>query len=60
MEVSQMINLLSGWKEIAKELNVCEKTAIKYAKEKKLPVQRDPAGHPIIKKENLENWRLKK
>lgn len=53
-----MTEILVGWKEIAVYLRVSEKTAIRYLKEKDLPVQRDPAGHPVIDKNLADSWRL--
>jgi predicted site-specific integrase-resolvase len=51
-------DLLIGWKEISDYLQVSEKTAMRYERERKLPVKKDPAGHPIIKKEKADEWRL--
>lgn len=53
-----MTEILIGWKDIAVYLQVSEKTAIRYGKDKGLPVQKDPAGHPVIKKECADKWRL--
>jgi hypothetical protein len=53
-----MDDMLIGWKEISQHLNVSEKTAMRY-EEKGLPVKRDPAGHPVIKKKSADEWRLK-
>lgn len=53
-----MDEILIGWKEIAKYLRVSEKTAMRYEKEKMLPVKRDPAGHPTIRKSRADHWRL--
>ena len=54
-----MTDLLIGWKEIAQHLRVSEKTAMRYSKEKGLPVTKDPAGHPVIKKETANDWRMR-
>lgn len=51
--------LLIGWKDISNYLNVSEKTAMRYERERKLPVKKDPAGHPIIRKEHADEWRLR-
>ncbi len=52
-------DILIGWKEISKYLRVSEKTAKRYQKERELPVKKDPAGHPMIKKNTADEWRLK-
>ena len=49
--------ILVGWKEISNYLRVSEKTAMRYCQERGLPVIKDPAGHPTIKKEIVEAWR---
>ncbi|MFA5160307.1 MAG: hypothetical protein WC484_07385 [Candidatus Omnitrophota bacterium] len=54
-----MTDILTGWKEISSYLKVSEKTALRYHKHKGLPVKRDPAGHPVIKKKIADEWRLK-
>ena len=54
-----MTDLLTAWKEIAQHLRVSEKTAMRYSKEKGLPVTKDPAGHPVIKKETANDWRMR-
>lgn len=54
-----MTDLLTGWKEIAQHLRVSEKTAMRYSKERGLPVTKDPAGHPVIKKETANDWRMR-
>jgi len=53
-----MESILVGWKEIAIYLRVSEKTAIRYLKDRSLPVQKDPAGHPVIDKKMVDSWRL--
>lgn len=53
-----MTDLLVGWKEISNYLRVSEKTAIRYGKERGLPIEKDPAGHPVIKKKHADEWRL--
>jgi predicted site-specific integrase-resolvase len=52
-----MTDLLTGWKEIAQHLRVSEKTAMRYSKEKGLPVTKDPAGHPVMKKADADSWK---
>jgi predicted site-specific integrase-resolvase len=54
-----MNQVLIGWKEISQYLRVSEKTAMRYQKERDLPVEKDPAGHPIIKKNTADEWRLR-
>jgi hypothetical protein len=54
-----MNEILVGWKDISTYLRVTEKTALRYRKEKKLPVTMDPAGHPVITKYEADKWRLK-
>ena len=54
-----MTDILIGWKEIAKYLKVTDKTAQRYRKCNGLPVQKDPAGHPVIKKAAADEWRVK-
>jgi hypothetical protein len=54
-----MSEILAGWKEISNYLRVSEKTAIRYHKYKGLPIKKDPAGHPIIRKKTADEWRLK-
>lgn len=51
-------HILIGWKQIAKHLQVDERTALRYKKQKGLPVVYDPCGHPIIKKNEVERWRF--
>ena len=51
-----MNEMLIGWKEIAQYLRVSEKTAARY-QDRGLPVERDPAGHPVINKKNADQWR---
>lgn len=53
-----MDDILEGWGSIAKHLRVSEKTAIRYWKQKGLPVTKNRAGHPVIKKTVAENWKL--
>lgn len=53
-----MTEILIGWKEIAQYLRVSEKTATRY-QDRGLPIERDPAGHPVIKKKCADNWRFK-
>jgi len=50
-------DVLVRWSSISKYLGVSDKTAIRYAKDKDLPVQRDPAGHPWITKGAIVKWR---
>jgi len=54
-----MEDLLIGWKEISSYLRISVQTAWRYQKSKGLPVKKDPAGHPIIKKSTADKWRLK-
>jgi len=54
-----MTDILTGWKEISSYLKVSEKTALRYHKHRGLPVKRDPAGHPVLKKKSADEWRLK-
>ena len=56
-----MINedILNSWNEISTYLGVSDRTAQRYAKERGLPVVKDYAGHPIIKKESIDEWKLK-
>jgi len=53
-----MDDILINWGQIANFLKVSERTAIRYFKEKGLPVKINKAGHPIIKKEVAEKWKL--
>ncbi|MFA5754597.1 MAG: hypothetical protein WC905_04625 [Patescibacteria group bacterium] len=50
--------LLIGWKEIAVYLEISERTAIRYYKERGLPVKKDCIGHPVIKKIEIDKWRV--
>ncbi|HPL10546.1 MAG TPA: hypothetical protein PLQ77_07435 [Smithellaceae bacterium] len=54
-----MTEILTTWKEIAVYLRVSVKTAKRYRKNKGLPVQRDPAGHPTLHKQSADEWKLK-
>ena len=51
-----MSNFLDCWGEIAAELGVSEKTAIRY-RCRGLPIVYDPAGHPTTTKELLLAWK---
>jgi|WetSurMetagenome_2_1015567.scaffolds.fasta_scaffold10024_7 hypothetical protein len=53
-----MREILIGWNEISNHLRVDPKTAQRYKKEKALPVQYDPAGHPITSRVKLDKWRF--
>lgn len=54
-----MSEILTTWKAIALYLNnISVKTAMRYYKNKGLPVKYDPAGHPIIKTSEIEEWRF--
>lgn len=53
-----MPELLERWKEISSYLKVSEKTARKYFKYYGLPITFDPAGHPIIFKGDILQWKL--
>ena len=50
--------LLIGLKEIAVYMRISERTAIRYSKERGLQVKRDHAGHPVIKKIEIDKWRV--
>jgi len=54
-----MTDILDRWGLIAEYLRVHEKTAMRYFKEKDLPVSRDPAGHPVTTKQDLDEWKRK-
>jgi hypothetical protein len=51
-----MTDLLDRWGLIADYLKVSEKTAIRY-KERGLPITYDPAGHPTITKQEIDDWK---
>ena len=53
-----MDHILIGWKEISNYLKVSEKTAMRYKKDKELPVKKNKAGHPTILKITAEIWLL--
>lgn len=53
-----MDDILEGWNAISSFLKVSDKTAIRYYKKKGLPVKKNKAGHPVIKKAVAENWKL--
>lgn len=53
-----MDEILEGWNEISTYLKVSDKTAVRYWKKKGLPVKKNRAGHPVIKKSVAENWKL--
>jgi hypothetical protein len=53
-----MSDILTTWKEIAAYLKVSVKTAKRYRKHKGLPVRKDPAGHPVIKKQVADKWKI--
>lgn len=53
-----MSDILEGWNEISLFLKVSDKTAVRYWKKKGLPVKKNKAGHPVIKKTAAENWKL--
>ena len=52
------VDILTGWKDIAKHIGVTEQTAMRYYKLKGLPVKKNRAGHPAIMKSAADNWRL--
>jgi hypothetical protein len=52
-----MDEILEGWNEISKYLKVSDRTAIRYWKEKGLPVKKNCAGHPVITKTVAEKWK---
>ena len=47
---------LDNWGQIAAELRVSQKTAMRY-KARGLPIIYDPAGHPTTTKELLMAWK---
>jgi ribosomal protein S8 len=51
-------DILEGWKEISNFLKVSDKTAMRYAKFKDLPVRKNRAGHPIIYTSVVIQWKL--
>lgn len=53
-----MTDLLDRWGLIADYLRVSEKTAMRYTKERNLPITYDPAGHPVTTKTALDKWKL--
>ena len=59
---NNMDDIIMQWGNIATALNCSVQTAIRYAKLKKkpLPVKYDPAGHPIITKTQIREWRFGK
>ena len=52
-----MEEILEGWNAISAFLKVSDRTAIRYYKHKGLPVKKNKAGHPIIKKQSAEHWK---
>lgn len=54
-----MTDILIGWKEISQYLQISEATALRYKNEKELPVVKDPAGHPMMRKIDADEWRLR-
>jgi hypothetical protein len=53
-----MPDLLERWGPIADFLKVSERTAINYFKFRGLPITFDPAGHPMILKNDVIQWKL--
>jgi predicted site-specific integrase-resolvase len=53
-----MDDILEGWTAISDFLCVSQKTAMRYWKKKDLPVVRNKAGHPVIEKEKIREWKL--
>ena len=51
--------VLDRWGLIADHLGVSEMTAMRYRK-RGLPVEYDPAGHPITTRAKLDLWRFGK
>ena len=51
--------ILDRWGSIADHLQVSEMTAMRYRK-RGLPIEYDPAGHPITTKTKLDQWRFGK
>jgi hypothetical protein len=60
-EMTELPNkeLLDRWCLIATELNVSERTAMRYHMHHGLPVSYDPAGHPVTTKTLLAAWKTK-
>jgi len=53
-----MNDILDRWGLIADYLRVSEKTVVRYVKKGILPILRDPAGHPVVTKAELDTWKL--
>jgi excisionase family DNA binding protein len=53
-----MTEILDRWGLIAEYLRVSERTVLRYAEKGILQITRDPAGHPIITKTELDKWKL--
>ncbi len=51
-----MSAFLDCWGEIAQELDVSVRTAIRYYKRHGLPIVYNAAGHPVTTKELLTAW----
>lgn len=51
-----MTEIISGWKKIAKVLDVCERTARRYEKHCNLPVVRIKTGFVKARIEDLRRW----
>ena len=52
-------DILDCWKAIASYLKVSEKTAMRYAQQRELPVVKNQAGHPMIRKSDADKWMFK-
>jgi excisionase family DNA binding protein len=53
-----MTDILDRWGLIAQYLRVSERTVLRYIEKGILEISRDPAGHPIITKTELDKWKL--
>lgn len=53
-----MSEILDRWGLIADYLRVSEKTVMRYVKKGILSIPRDPAGHPVTTKSDLDRWKL--
>jgi len=51
---------LTGWKSIANYLDVSVRTAQRWHREFRLPLERTPTGKPTGKKEALDRWVTRK
>jgi hypothetical protein len=51
-------DVLKGWTAISQYLKVDPKTAMRYRKLKGLPVKYNNAGHAVITKQTVDQWRF--